>query len=470
MAVISPEALAGLRADMLPMGVGIFLTGLALVVGALSLLRWREGDRSLLFFALFTGIYGVRIATDNDWARLLLGFSETGAELFEAVLSYLLPVPFALFFEQMVGSGWKRSLRRIWQLQLLFALGAVAYEVARGEPWALGGPYRVLVLLALLVILIHVYRPGQPLSTDLRRLRLAGLVLGLFVVNENLEDLGIFPWELNAEWIGFLIFLGILGWVAARRTFDTQRRFTAIQQELETARRIQASILPGEPPRVPGLDVAMRYVPAADVAGDFYDFLPGEGRRLGVVVADVSGHGVPAALIASMVKVAVAAQAPHAASPGRVLSEMSRIFHGKLKNQFITAVYAWIDLEAGSLTWASAGHPPPLLWRARDGRIGELVQSGVVLGRLGRAEYREASVTLGPGDRLLFFTDGIPEALDRSGNPFGDARLQDLMASRATLAADPLASAVLDEVSRWTGGNRGFEDDLTLVVVGIAPQ
>jgi serine phosphatase RsbU (regulator of sigma subunit) len=201
------------------------------------------------------------------------------------------------------------------------------------------------------------------------------------------------------------------------------------------------------------------------VAGDYYDFLPVDGQHLRLLVADVSGHGIPAALIASMVKVAVGAQQDNTASPARVLAGMSRIFHGKLKRHFITAACLFADLESGRLVYASAGHPPPLFWRASAGRVEELRQDGQVLGRLARAEYREGTVPLEPGDRVLLFTDGIPEARDRNGEPFGDERLRAFLAAHAGLAAEPLATALLAEITRWTGHHGGFEDDLTVLVL-----
>jgi serine phosphatase RsbU (regulator of sigma subunit) len=218
---------------------------------------------------------------------------------------------------------------------------------------------------------------------------------------------------------------------------------------------------------VAGLDLAARYVSAAEVAGDFYDFLPAEGRRTGLLVADVSGHGVPAALVASMLKVAAAAEIPHAASPARVLSEMNQIFHGKLRNQFITAFCVFLDLEEGRLTWAGAGHPPALLWRRSTGRVEELAPGGPVMGRLRRAPYAETALPLEPGDRLLLFTDGIPEALSPAGEPFGDERLRGLLAAHASQPAERIAEALLARVAEWTGRSASFEDDLTLVVAGV---
>jgi len=459
--------LHALRADLPPVVAGIFLSGLAVVVGALAILFRRGRDRSPLWFALFTGLYGIRLVIDTFPAQLLLGIPPVPDQLTISALSYLVPVPFILFVEELLGPGWRNSTRRMWQIFLGYAVVAISVEIVRGAPSAFMGPYRLLVLAALVIVLGRIYRPGQPVSADVRLLRASGAVLALFVINENLEDLDVLPWQLNAEWVGFLLFLCVLGWIVARRIMAAQRRLSSIEQELETARSIQASILPGEPPRVPGLDVAVRYVPAASVAGDFYDFLPVDGGRLTVVVADVSGHGVPAALIASMIKVAVAAQAADAESPARMLTGMSRIFSGQLKSQFITAACLCVEPPAGRLTWAGAGHPPPLLWRARESAVRELAGGGPILGRFGRARYSETSEPLEPGDRVLLFTDGIPEARDRSGEPFGDARLQEHLAGHAGLPVEALADSLLQQISTWTGASGGFEDDLTVIVLGV---
>jgi phosphoserine phosphatase RsbU/P len=460
------EILAALREDVVPVAIGFLLCGLALGAGLLVAIRRRAGDATLLSFAGFAAIYGLRALCDSYAFELLSGVPDLPREIFVDSLTYILPVPALLFFSQLLGTGWRSSIVWLWRIHLAFALIAICVEVATRTEEALMGPYRALLLIDLLVSLPHLFWPGSERTRDLRWLRWSFLVLVAFTVLENLRAVGLVRWPEGTEPIGILLFFAGLGVVTARRVFDTEERLSAIRQELDTARRIQESILPGELPRIAGLDLAVRYVPAADVAGDFYDFLPGEGKRLGVIVADVSGHGVPAALITSMVKVAVAAQEPHAASPARVLSGMNQIFHGKLKNQFITAIYVFLDLEAGRLTWASAGHPPPLLWRKQDGRIEELTQPGIVMGRLRRAVYTEASVSFEPGDRLLLFTDGIPEAASPAGEQLGDARLQELFAERAGSSAETIAGGAIEAVERWTGRSAGFDDDLTLVVVG----
>lgn len=462
---IAPEILADLQADVVPVAIGFLLCGLALGAGLLVVMRRRAGDATLLAFAGFAAIYGLRALCDSYAFELLSGLPDLPREIFVHSLTYILPVFAIVFFAELMGKGWRSSLVWLWRIHLAFAGIAITVEIATRTEEDLMGPYRALLLIDLLVSLPHLFWPGQERTRDLRWLRGSFLVLVAFAVLENLRAVGLIRWPERVEPVGVLLFFAGLGIITARRVFDSEERLSAIRQELDTARRIQASILPGELPRIAGLDLAVRYVPAAGVAGDFYDFLPGDGRRLGAIVADVSGHGVPAALIASMVKVAVAAQEPHAASPARVLSGMNQIFHGKLKNQFITAVYVFLDLEAGRLTWASAGHPPPLLWRQRDGRIEELTQPGIVMGRLRRAVYTEASVPFEPGDRLLLFTDGIPEAASPMGEQLGDARLQALFAEPTGSAAEKIAGNLIEGVERWTGRSAGFEDDLTLVVV-----
>ncbi|HEY4589896.1 MAG TPA: SpoIIE family protein phosphatase [Thermoanaerobaculia bacterium] len=458
---------AALRHDALSAPIGFLLLGLGVAAGALALARRKSGDPVLAYFSLFTLLYALRLLAESQTVQLLYSPPELAWRKLIEIFTFVLPIPGFLFFERVIGLGWRSSMRWVWQLYIALALVAVPWEIVSPVPAVLFGIYRGLVLVAFTVALVNLFAPGRKADRDLWLLRVSFLVLGVFVILENLRALGLTPWRDNAEPVGFLIFNCGLGVIAARRIFDTQERLASIRQELETARRIQQAILPEEMPRIAGLDLAARYVSATEVAGDFYDFLPCEGRRAGLLIADVSGHGVPAALVASMLKVAAAAEIPHAASPARVLSEMNQIFHGKLRNQFITAFCVHLDLEAGRLTWSGAGHPPALLWRGREGKVEELAQGGPVMGRLRRAVYTEESLPLEPGDRLLLFTDGIPEALSPGGEPFGDERLQALLAAHAAQSAEQIAEALLARVAEWTGRSASFDDDLTFVVAGI---
>src|SRR5579863_344871 len=155
------------------------------------------------------------------------------------------------------------------------------------------------------------------------------------------------------------------------------KQLVEINTELEMARQIQLSILPSSTPKLTGMDIVARYVPMTSVAGDFYDFIVVDERHVGILIADVSGHGLPAALIASMLQVALAAQLGHASEPGRVLAGLNLALCGKFQHHFVTAAYVFVDMETNSISYAGAGHPPLLLWRASTRTASEVVENGL---------------------------------------------------------------------------------------------
>ena len=219
---------------------------------------------------------------------------------------------------------------------------------------------------------------------------------------------GHFGYSLRVEPYGFVVFLGALGYVAARQTLERDQQLGEIQKELEVARRIQLSILPGDFPGSHNFRVAARYVPMTSVAGDFYDFLIADDTQAGLLIADVSGHGVPAALIASMVKLAATSQRGNAANPAVLLAGMNTALCGNTQGQFVTAAYVYLNSEAGELCYSAAGHPPMLL--LRNGSASEILENGLMLAAFDFATYTSAAQPLHPGDRLLLYTDGIVEA------------------------------------------------------------
>ena len=250
------------------------------------------------------------------------------------------------------------------------------------------------------------------------------------------------------------------------------RQLLLINNELEMAREIQLSILPHEIPKIDGLEIAARYLAMSSVAGDFYDFIVVDEKHLGILIADVSGHGLPAALIASMLKGALAAQSPHAFDPARVLGGLNRSLCGRFKHHFVTAAYVFADMEKNSISYAGAGHPPLLLWRASAGSASEVLQNGLLLGFFTEAAYPAIELPVEPGDKVVLYTDGILETRSPSKEEFGGDLFKSFLESNHNLNAETFADSLLDELSIWSGHPRGNaqEDDITLLAINFLGQ
>jgi serine phosphatase RsbU (regulator of sigma subunit) len=307
---------------------------------------------------------------------------------------------------------------------------------------------------------------GQPWTLELRVLITGLLVFGAFVLHGNLRSLGVLRGP-DVEAFGFLFFVGCLGYVAAHHAFANEHRLRAINKELEIARQIQSSILPREVPSVAGLEIAARYLPMSAVAGDFYDFLTPKSNQLGILVADVTGHGIPAALIASMLKGAFAGQKAHAQHPELVLVGLNEALCGKFEEHFVTAAYLYADLDAKIVRYAGAGHPPLLLSSRSNAEARSIEQNGLLLGMFAEAVYSSIEIPLQQGDVYVLYTDGLLESTNAKAEEFGLLRCKQFLASNSRLPPAALADALLSEIARWSARSLGRpqEDDMTLIVM-----
>ncbi|HEV7672436.1 MAG TPA: SpoIIE family protein phosphatase [Thermoanaerobaculia bacterium] len=449
--------------------VGCLLAAVGLLALVLSLFRrHRFADPVLASFGGFTLLYGVRLFFQSPLLPAF-GVSEPISEWVDSLVTYVINIPAWAFFWKVLGDG-RRSFLFKWLIVVsAFAVVGVGTDLVRGAPQSLtGAPNNLLVIAGFCLAIAAQFRLRGRMTSDQKLLAVGFLIFGAFALNDNLMSFGILPWTWHEEAIGFIIFLGFLGTIAARRAFAGERQLAALEGELEAARRIQTSILPRRLPEIPGLKVAARFRPSSAVAGDLYDFLAVDAERLGLVVADVSGHGVPAALIASMVKVAVSSRSDCADDPARLLTQVNRTLCGSFESGFVTATYLFLDPARGKLVAANAGHPAPILLRA-SGELREIGGRGPILGRFASARFQAESLDLTPGDRLVLYTDGLTEALDTTEEMFGEARLEAFVRGHTQLAAETFCDALLDELRRFTAG-RGelaLEDDLTLVVVDV---
>src|SRR5215203_152199 len=237
------------------------------------------------------------------------------------------------------------------------------------------------------------------------------------------------------------------------------------EQELMLARSIQRASLPEEVPQLEGWQISPYYRPAREVGGDFYDFhLLSEGR-LGLVVGDATGKGVPAALVMSTTcgMLQVTAQALDSSSPGEVLEQVNETLFARIpSNMFVTCFYAILDPKSGSLTYANAGHDLPYL-RRRGGECEEVRARGMPLGLMPGMSYEEKEVVLDAGEAALFYSDGLVEAHDPEGEMFGFPRLKTFVAEHAE--KESLEEALLAELYSFVGEGWEQEDDITLLTL-----
>lgn len=430
---------------------------LIMASGALSLGfffgRIRRRDYALLYFGLTAGLYGL---------RLFLEVSGRAGGTADLLISLFLPSVLSLFIAETVARTWRKVAWWVAAAFLAPAVFGVAMLLAHRSPRLALTAIGIVVLLSIPVFVLASFFPRQRTGHDLQIVRAGLSVFLLFAVYESLMSLGLIPVHPRLEFIGFGFLLGCLGYVALARARRNEEELLALNKELEIARNIQSQLLP-PPASVPGLVTASRYVPASSVAGDFYDFLAKDGA-LGVLIADVSGHGIPAALSASMVKVAVRAQAERADDPAEVLREMNSILCGNLQGQFVSAGYLFLNPERGSLSYAGAGHPPLLVWRAGTKRVESIEENGILLGIFPGSSYRARAGPLEHGDRCLLYTDGLLEAPSPSGEEFGTERLSEFLAENASLSSQDFCDALVERLTNWRGSGREPHDDLTVVV------
>src|SRR6266581_971067 len=233
-----------------------------------------------------------------------------------------------------------------------------------------------------------------------------------------------------------------------------------IEQELRTAQAIQHAFLPKDVPALPGWQLVPYYQPAREVGGDFYDFLPFEDGRLGLVIGDVTDKGIPAALVMTATRTMLRTAAQGIFSPSEVFARVNDLLYAETPpGMFVTCFYAVLDPQSGWLHYANAGHDLP--YRRHNGGISELRATGMPLGMMPGTRYDDHEVTLAPGDSVLFYSDGLVEAHNGRREMFGLPRLKTLLEKHADGAS--FIDSLLSELKGFTGEGWEQEDDVTLV-------
>ncbi|PSR18405.1 guanylate cyclase [filamentous cyanobacterium CCP3] len=265
------------------------------------------------------------------------------------------------------------------------------------------------------------------------------------------------------------------------------RKKERLDRELEIGAEIQLQLLPRECPAIQGMDLAARCKTAHRVGGDYYDFIPTTFDQLrqrdsqqsatapwSFAIGDVMGKGVPAGLIMTMMRGMLRTEVLNGHSPARILQDLNFVMHSDLEssNRFVTLFYAEYNPKTRRLAYGNAAHNPPLLWQASTNTITRLDTPGMLLGLDMNTQYCESEVQLQPGDTVVFYTDGFTEAANSRGDRFEEENLERALqwACRNCASAEAILDYTFDLLDRFIGGDRGNDDDMTLVVMRVKPE
>jgi sigma-B regulation protein RsbU (phosphoserine phosphatase) len=378
-------------------------------------------------------------------------------------------LPALLFFLELSRGSLRRLLQMMFVADLVVCLAGIYSVLFTGSPYRCIPFSNVLVIALVLIVATVIWIPSLSERFGFPRhwvsqLGLAGT--GLAALYTNLGGFLHLPEHGFLEPVAFAVFVFTLGYVLIERIVSDGRRLLSIESELAIARDLQSSTLPSGVPDITSLRISAAYLPATAVAGDFYEFIPVDRRRIGFLVADVFGHGVAAALIAAMIKVAMQSLVSCAQEPGEVLRGLNRILAGQLRGQLISAAYLWLDTEQGRASYSAAGHPPLLCWR--QGRLDRIESNGLLIGVILEPEYPVCEFSLNSGDRFLLYTDGVVEPENAAGDSFGDSKLEEVIRRNQSESPLELSNQMMTEIRRWQPAPMTQQDDITLIVVDVA--
>ncbi|MGZ4815135.1 MAG: PP2C family protein-serine/threonine phosphatase [Terriglobales bacterium] len=448
---------------------GMFFVFLGLMSLSVAAIRHRSGVRILIWIGVWSGMFGLNdLAQSALISAVLPAAIRSSLPTLMALAAYLiLPVGTLSFLELSLGR-LRRALHALIVADLVVAAFGLYVFFTTGEGEAFLSHNNLLASLTTLTLVTVLCVP----KLSQRYLILSGhrvLTVGaiLFALQALYANLGnIVHWNNPPLFssVGFAILLLSFAYTAMAMIAANENRLLSIEKELEIARQLQFSILPTSAPKVATLRIAAAYEPMTAVAGDFYDFIHAGDGQIGFIVADVSGHGVPAALIASMIKVATQSVNGCADDPSEVLRGLGAILSGHLRGQFITAAYLWIDTATRTARYSAAGHPPLLHWNGAHSTLTRIKSNGLLFGVRPSSDYPSREISYCPGDRFLLYTDGVTEPENTAGEAFGDRRLEEILRKHQSSSAAELARHLLNEVRAWQPSPEA-QDDMTLIVI-----
>jgi phosphoserine phosphatase RsbU/P len=466
---MTPAQVASLRPDIVEICAGTAFLVVGLTTFVVALMRRQHGVRVFLWLGIWSAGYGVQhllgtaafVGVLPHWMQVAVPYATT-------TTSYLMVVFGGLAWLDLVRGAMRRIVLAVIVAAIITAVLGVGWFVFTGIEnkflW-LNNLEAACVLATLVAIVSSKRLFHRYLALPTRGF----LALGTFVFATEALFANIsrpLGWRTSIlfDHLGFAVLLIGFGHSALSMVLSNEHRLLSIERELEIAREIQESILPTQVPDVHGLRIAASYQPMTAVAGDFYEFLPVDCDHAGFLVADVCGHGVPAALISSMLKVAVQSVSHYASDPSELLCELNRILSAPLRGQLVSAAYLWVDMKQRRAIYSAAGHPPLLRW---NHELHSIESNGLLFGVMPNAQYPSREIPLETGDRLLLYTDGITEPENAAGASFGDAQLKDVLAANVSCAAAEVSRGIMNGIRHWQVDPEQQQDDMTLLVIDV---
>ena len=457
----------GQLADIMFGAVYLFV---GLVAGSFAVVRRGQGMRLFAWLGLWSAMFGTRLMTESPAVVAVLpGWLQRAIPLIGVSIIYmLLPVP-ALAWLELSRDKLRPFLQTVIAVSSLVGFSGIAVFLWTGSKYRLLILNNILSAVALLVLMAVILIPRLCRKYLVLPNRTVVVIGVLFFALEglyfNLSRVFHYQTMLLTGSLALGVLLFSLGYVAMQIFLANEHRLRSIEDELAIAREIQSSILPNGSPKRKDLTVASAYRPMTAVAGDFYEFITLEDNRMGVLVADVTGHGVPAALIAAMIKVAMQSVIGCADNPSRVLGELNRILSPQIGAQLVSAAYLVLDPERGAANYSAAGHPP--LLRLGRGKLERVESNGLPLGVLPEPEYPVCELRIEQGDRLLLYTDGVVEPENGKGEAFGDRKLAETIHKNCAKPPSEFVEELLGEIQRWRPVALEQQDDITIVVIDV---
>jgi len=467
---LEDQILAMLRNQLANIILGAVFLFMGLAACSIAAIRRRSGVRLFIWLGIWSATYGAGLLTRSSAVVAALPHPlQVSVPYVNTVIAYLTIVVASLAFLEL-------SLGRVRLLIEIVIFAGMAVALAGIGWFVLGGSadrfilYNQFVTVCGLLVFVTVVAVKKLSDKFLilfnrRVLAIGTLVFLIEALWVNLSRPLHYQTPRLLDHLAFAVFLLSFVYVSVQIIFANERRLLSIENELEVARQLQFSILPTTIPEVRNVRIAVAYRPMTAVAGDFYEFIPVDQKRVGFLVADVNGHGVPAALIASMIKVAMQSVVPCAHDPREVLRGLNRILFRQLHDQFVSAAYLWLDTEDRKALYSAAGHPPLLRWQ--EGKLERIESNGLLFGVIPDPDYPVCDLPIHSGDRFLLYTDGVIEPENARGDSFGEGKLEQVIRSNQLRPPSELSDQLLSEIRLWQPASLAQQDDITLIVIDV---